>query len=282
MRRSHLEREGNLFNKQDSLEALGIKSGHDVQHLLKINPNLLLASEFFDQANSLLGKASPIVLEEVIPNLEKYEGRWNPGGFMVFPLGVHDNLGSLRFHVYPKGIPRETQQGPNIHNHAWHLFSSVLVGHYRDTLYKLENQGIITDPNSKLAEKGLLRLFQTRRNPGGKDVLVTDGTVVRPVPVLNREVPAGKIHTIEANIIYHMTTIPVEQLTATLVLDSPAFADTTDVLINSASPQLSGINSVNAGIARIRRNIDHPTAIIAKTQLMSAIQSGKGKSGLHL
>lgn len=124
---------------------------------------------------------------------------------MVYPLGVHDVLGSLRFHVYPKGISRESDQGPNI-------------------------------------------------------------------------------HTIEANIIYHLTTIPQEQLTATLVLDSPAFADTTDVLINSTSPQLSGvqIESAMTEIARVRRSIDHTTTVLAKAQLMSALRERRTGSGLYL
>ena len=269
----------------NSLEALGFKSGHDVQHLQRIDPRELPAGSFFDQATILLHKASPMVLEEVIPHLEEYEGRWNPGGFMVFPLGVHDVLGSLRFHVYPRGISRQSDQGgPNIHNHGWHLISNVLVGHYRDTLYELEDQGVILGSNSQLGEKGLLRLFHTKRNTRGNDMLVTDGRVVRPVPILNREVPAGNIHTIEANVIYHLTTIPEEQLTATLVLDSPAFVDTTDVLINSASPRLSGVQIEGAmtEIANARRDIDHTTTVLAKAQLMSAIIVRREGLGLYL
>lgn len=267
----------------NSLEVLGFKSGHDVQHLQRIDPGVLLAGNFFDQATILLEKAGPMVLEEVVPHLEEYEARWNPGGFMVFPLGVHNVLGSLRFHVYPRGISRESDQGPNIHNHGWHLISKVLVGHYKDKIYDLENQGVVMGSSSQLGERDLLRLFRTRRQVGGKDILVTDGTVVRPVPILNREVPAGKMHTIEANIIYHLTTIPEEQLTATLVLDSPAFVDTTDVLINSASPQLSGVQIESAliEIARSRRDIDHATVVLAKAQLMSAIRARREDPGLH-
>lgn len=267
----------------ESLKALGFKQGHDVQHLQRIDPQDLLAPRFFADANTLLEKAGSIVLDEVVPNLEKFAGRWNPGGFMVFPLGVHDRLGSLRFHVYPRGIPRETEQGPNIHNHGWHLFSRVLIGHYRDTIYDLEPQGIVTDPNPNLSKQGLLRLYQTMRRPDGLDVLVTDGSVVRPVPTLDREIPAGKVHTIEANVIYHLTTIPADQLTATLVLDSPAFVDTTDVLINSASPQLTGPNSRIEEIARTRIIVENATAIFAKAQLMSALQSrGTNSSSLYL
>lgn len=267
----------------NSLESLGFKSGHDVQHLQRADPHELLAGNFFDQATNLLQKASPIVLEELVPHLEEYEGRWNPGGFMVYPLGVHEVLGSLRFHVYPRGIPRESDQGPNIHNHGWHLISKILVGEYRDTIYNLEDQGVVLGSSSQLQERGLLRLFRTMRNPGGRDVLVTDGTVVRPVPTRHREAQTGDIHTIEANVVYHLTTIPEEQLTATLVLDSPAFTDTTDVLINSASPQLSGvqIESAMTEVARARRLIDHTTTVLAKAQLTSALRE-RTESGLYL
>lgn len=101
-----------------SLEEIGFKSGYDTRHLQRGDPQVLLPNRFFDQAYALLEKAEPIVLDGVVPNLEQYSGRWNPGGFMVFPLGVHEVLGSLRLHVYPRGIPRETDQGPNIHNHG--------------------------------------------------------------------------------------------------------------------------------------------------------------------
>lgn len=267
----------------NSLESLGFKSGHDVQHLQRVNPSDLLAGNFFDQATVVLQKAGPLVLEEIVPHLEEYEGRWNPGGFMVYPLGVHEVLGSLRFHVYPRGVPRESDQGPNIHNHGWHLISKILVGEYQDTIYDLERQGVVLGSSSQLQERGLLRLFQTMRNPGGRDVLVTDGTVVRPVPTRYREAQTGDIHTIEANTVYHLTTIPEEQLTATLVLDSPAFTDTTDVLINSASPQLSGvqIESAMTEVARARRLIDQTTTVFAKAQLMSVLRERR-ESGLYL
>jgi hypothetical protein len=266
-----------------SLEVLGFKSGHDTQHLQRSNPQILVPNRFFDQANALMEKAEPIVLDEVIPHLEQHPGRWNPGGFMAFPLGVHDVLGSLRFHVYPRGIPRETDQGPNIHNHGWHLFSRVLIGHYRDIIYSLENQGRVTDTNYNLEERGLIRLYKTERKPNGLDFLVTDGTVVRAVPVDNKDVSAGRYHTIEANVIYHLTTIPQDQLTATLVLDSPAFVYSTDVLISSASPQLTESNSGIEEIARQRRNVNFTTAVLAKNQLMSAIRTRKpGQTGVYL
>lgn len=261
--------------RSNSLEALGFQPGHDVAHKVLISPTDLPAGAFFDRANNLLDKAGPVVLNEVIPQLEKFDGRWNPGSFMVYPLGVHKELGSLRFHVYPQGMPRETEQGPNTHNHAWHLFSRVLVGDYTDTIYKLENHGLVTDANSKLAEAGLLRLFQTRRNTNGRDVLVTDGTVVKPIPVEDRAVAAGGVHTIEATRVYHLTTIPSEVLAATLVLDSPAFGNTTDVLISSTSPQLAGCDNPLVEISRIRRDIDQTTTVLAKNQLMQAITASK-------
>src|SRR3989344_4544091 len=147
------------------LEELGVKPGNDMQHSRMADLSLFPPDNFFEQAEILVTKASPIVLGKVVPHLEDYPGRWNPGGFMVFPLGIHHVLGSLRLHVYPEGMPRNTPQGPNIHNHAWHLFSNVLVGSYTDTLYALEPSGRTTDPEAIYPGSGLLRVFETRRNP---------------------------------------------------------------------------------------------------------------------
>lgn len=245
------------------LEGLGIKFGSDVQHSVMADLRLFPAEDFFEQAEILVARASPIVLREIVPHLEDFPGRWNPGGFMVFPLGLHDVLGSLRLHVYPRGIPRETAQGPNIHNHAWHLFSRVLVGSYTDTLYALERIRRATDPEAAHPESGLLRVFETRRNPGGRDRLVTDGALVRAVPLIDRQASAGQVHTIEADVVYHLPTVSPEQLTATLVLDSQAFAVSTHVLLDSASLRID----------RTRTPVDRSSALLAKAQMMGSMKS---------
>lgn len=157
-----------------------------------------------------------------------------------------------------------------------------MTGHYRDITYSLENHGEVTDTDYNLEERGLIRLYRTERKPNGLDFLVTDGTVVRAVPVDNREVATGRYHTIEANVIYHLTTIPQDQLTGTLVLDSPTFVDSTDVLISNASPLLTGAYSKIEEIPRQRRVVDSATAVLAKAQLMDAIRTMRqGPTGLY-
>lgn len=242
-----------------TLEEIGITPGNDEKHSILANIENMPAEHFFERAEDVLNTATPIVLKEIIPKLETYSGRWNPGGFMVFPLGLHDTLGSLRLHIWPAGFPRVSQQGPNIHNHAWHLASRILVGLYTDTLYMLEPQPSFDPTDSNLALQGLSRLFTTRRSDNGQDNLIQDGALVRPIPFLDRSITAGKTHTIEAGV-YHITTIPSTALAATLVLDSPAFAITTHVLIDDMRPE----------ILRSRQAVGDDDKNTAKTQLMGA------------
>lgn len=241
------------------LEAFGIKPGSDERHLIMVD-DLLQAEDFFQKAEGALAQLAPVVLEEVVPHLEEYHGRWNPGGFMAFPLGLHDELGSLRLHIWPVGVPRENSDGPNIHNHAWFLSSRILAGVYSDTLFELEEHDVMTD-SEYIRSEGLLQVFETRRNPDGLDELVTDGLFVRPIPILNREVSAGGTHRIYLDM-YHVTTVPIEQLAMTLIFDSPAFATTTRVLIDSAR--------IKSG--RSRKVIESSNALLAKDQIMQALR----------
>ncbi len=249
---------------EKSLEKFGINSGHDERHSAMAERQKVKAERFFAEADQLATEITPVVTKEIISRLEEYEGKWNPGGFMVFSLGVHQKLGSVRLHIYPQGIARKTAQGPNIHNHAWHLFSKVLIGPYSDTIYELNREEKRGTDGFQL-EKAVFRLFETRRNPRGQDTLVTDGTLVRPIPILKRKIPTGQSHSIEAEKIYHLTTIPATQLAATLVIDSPAFGKTTHVLLKERLQE----------ILRIRKPIEYSQAVLAKKQLLRALNLEK-------
>ncbi len=215
------------------LEALGIKSGQDAQHSHLVQPADYEAERYFAQARDLLLQATVVVLEEIVPQLEKYAGRWNPGGFMVFLLGLTEDGSSLRLHVSAEGMRRDILNGPFIHNHGWQLISRVLAGEYSDQIFdvKKEPSADVTIP-----EKGILRLYETRRNANGIDELVTDGTIVKATPIEDREIHAGEFHSIEAMKVYHKPTTPSDRLAATLVLDSPAFTKTTHVLLANSEP----------------------------------------------
>ncbi len=237
------------------LESLGFISGHDIQHRNLANQKQYEAFTYFDWAKNLLTQVTPVVLAEVVPKLEEYSGRWNPGGFMVFPLGLTKDGSSLRLHVSAAGLPRDVLNGPFIHNHGWHLTSRVLAGVYSDRIVDVQKQysAVATDP-----ENGLLRLYETNRNPNGLDILETDGTIVKATPIRNRVVQAGEFHTIEALNIYHIPTTPSEHLAATLVLDSPSFTNTTHVLLNNSEP---------ITIERVRKPLKPESIAIAKEQL---------------
>ncbi len=238
----------------NNLEAFGIRPGNDKRHLIMaVN---LQAEDFFRDAEVLLSDVALTVLEQVVPNLEAHQGRWNAGGFMAFPLGMHDELGQLRLHVWPKGIERENSEGPNIHNHAWLLSSRVLAGVYSDTLYRVEDHGIVTD-KELIKTEGLLQVFETRREPEGHNALITEGSFMKPIPILNRETPAERTNRTYLEM-YHVTTVPVEQLAVTLILDSPALATTTKILIDSAR--------IKSG--RSRKVIDLSEIVLAKEQIM--------------
>lgn len=239
-----------------SLADFDIRSGSDEQHLQNSTRRILSSAEFFKQAGDVLKVIGPRVLEEVTPELETYQGKWNPGGFMVFPIGVHEELGSLRFHVWPEGITRESSQGPNIHDHAWFLRSEILLGTYKDTLYGIEDVGSATEGLTE----GTFGLYETARNAGGHDILAKTGRLVKPVPLGDREIEAGGSHDIDLGM-YHITTIPDSELAVTLIFDSPPFGPTTRVLIPSTERE----------IGRVRRPVDRESALLAKTQIMQAM-----------
>ena len=241
------------------LEAFGIGAGNDQEHRLLVDYDQLLAENYFGQAEELLETVSTTVLSGVVPHLEDYEGELQPGGFMVFPLGLH-RLGSLRLHVWATGLDRESDRGPNIHNHAWLLASLVLAGTYSDIIYEAQNINA-SDHDSEALGIRLARLFRTMRNAKGEDVLMNDGTHVKPIPILERHIPSGQIHRIERDV-YHVTTIPKEEFAATLVLNSPAFAETTNVLSDNS----------NSEIVRTRIALDLESKLLAKEQLLKAVK----------
>lgn len=234
-----------------SLEALGIRSGEDVQHRQRAQLADYPPACHLPLAEDLLRRAAPIIVSEVVPNLTNYPVRWNPGSFMVFPLGMHDHLGSLRLHVWTAGL-RETSHGPNIHEHGWHLSSLVLAGPYTDNLYQLEQ---VQKPPG---EEGLLRLYMTERGQGGHDALTTDGALVGPRIIAERSIPQGQIHHIEAGV-YHFTTVPLDRLVVTLVVDSPAFVEATGVLLDRGSP---------TKINRRRISVERSHVLLTREQIL--------------
>lgn len=168
------------------LERAGIQT--DIQQIHQFTPEegLLRSSEFFERASVLLDKLRVPVLDNIHPILENYRGRWNPMGFMVVPLGSHQELGILRLHIWPKDLRKLTPKGEPIHNHAWHLASTILAGVYSDDIYVLESEPYPIDENQR-KEWGLLRVFSVGFGDTG-GTLETAGTCVRVVLREHRDI----------------------------------------------------------------------------------------------
>lgn len=212
-----------------SLQERGITSGDDANHTRVAEAEQLQANAFFDRAAELLEAVSDDVLADIVPNLEHYEGRWHPNGFMVFQLGVTPDGSSLRLHIWPRGERHGAEWGTTIHDHAWHLASRVLAGTYTDRLVNVD-----LTPSGDEVRAGLLRVYQAGYGPDGQQGLVTDGRYAAVELSEPRVVPAGRMHTIEAGV-YHSTTIGDDELAATLILDSPKVIDGPNVLMDAPS-----------------------------------------------
>lgn len=181
----------------------------------------LPVQDFFEQTSELLDPLADTVRENIIPDLEQYDGRWHPSGYMVYTLGSHATLGSLRFHVWPRDLrPREDREGPlrDIHDHVLHISSIAVKGTYSDKIYNVTTRGVDFS-DEEVASKGLLRVFTPPLTKSGSEALTTDGRVVSVRELEERIVPEGSKHTIEAGV-FHAPTIPDDRIGATLSFSS--------------------------------------------------------------
>lgn len=201
----------------------------DSSVLLHTGNNEVGSEEFFARSAEILEPAGEIVASEIIPNLEQYYGRWHPTGFMVYPLGEHPELGSLRLHVWPEGLRvRDSNWDKrkvgdiydgDIHNHGWNISSLAIAGFYSDNFYEIET---LPDKNvfdEEVASRGLFRVFEVSYAGENPEALTTDGTTVKAHLDEQRTVQAGELHEIEAGP-FHAPTVPEDTLGATLVFSS--------------------------------------------------------------
>lgn len=245
-----------------ALEKFGVRTGEDLQHQQMASVEAFPFESHTQRAESFLAQISATVLANVQEIFASMKGKWNPGGFMVFPLGLLEDGSSLRFHVWPQGMERKTDQGPNPHNHSLHLSSRIVIGQYSDVI--LDVKPVVSESESKteaLKNSDVYGLYSTHRTPGGKDILRTDGTLVQAIPRLPRELREGQAHHIEAGE-YHLSTIPKEILAATLVLDTPAFRESSDLLLKSLEPE----------ILRVRRNLEEIQIRTAMDQVIDHLK----------
>ena len=198
-------------------------------------------SEYTLIAGELLLRLSEIVIDEAIPILENYHGKWHPSGFQIYNLGVCPDLGFLRLHVWPADIRKALDKGDTIHDHSWHVASTVLEGQYKDKIYDLQSHGIVAE---KDRQAGSLRVFKAGYNPDGSQVLETDGSVVDASPVQKRTINKGEFHFIEPGV-FHKPEIPISESCVTLVINSfRVYPEGPYVLIDDSTEPISEVRQV--------------------------------------
>jgi len=208
-----------------SLERHGIQPGGDGSHEFDPSISPMDESVFHKRALDLLETIAPRVLDQAPDSLANMEGRWNPGAFMVFPLGVHSELGSLRLHLFPNSITRGGD-GPHVHDHAWYLASRVLTGEYRDDIVEVTVEEVD-------GRADFLGIYETRRPTDSRNTFRNIGRVSASKLVESRSFKAGESHTISPGVL-HIPTVPEHMEGATLVFVSPAMADSTRVIMPSS------------------------------------------------
>lgn len=185
---------------------------------------------FDKQAVPVLRDLESEIFDTVVPNLEQFDAQWHPLGFMSFKLGTLPDFGTLRLHIWPEGLRRESPRGPKIHDHAWHLSSLVLAGTYIDTLYEVEEvAGSYSEDERN--ESGLLRVYKPKLLTTSA-FLDTDGSCAKAAAYQTREIPAGETHAIPVHT-FHTTDVPKAIFASTLMLESPRYNDHTRILMDT-------------------------------------------------
>lgn len=242
------------IQEKNPLHDLGFETGNDLAHEELVD--FIEPEEYRDRAYKMLDGVHDIV-GSLVERIDDFADRWNPNGFMVFPLGIHRTLGSLRLHVYPEKDSKELQGEPEIHSHAWHLSSLVLgSGDYRDHIFSLNDE-----PNGD--SPGPHHIYKSRRDENGVDYQTSDGTEVFPEIVETRVIPPSQKHFIPAG--QHHAPVHSQFPTSTLVLDSHAFLPFTEIV------RPRGDATPDREVAAQRSNLTESDILQAKGILDQAI-----------
>lgn len=209
---------------------------------------------FHEAASRLLEPLADVVVDQVVPHLHRQMGTWHPSGFMAFTLGAHPVYGSLRLHIWPRGLRRRMILGRgelneiydgDVHNHAWFV-TSIVLHYYQDNIYSITNNKECTRLSCVLDDVSQFRVFTVSYRPGARQRLTTDGRCVATDVTDRRLIRSGQIHTIDPEV-YHAPTIPEGKLGATLVFSSPRVKSVgPEVLIGGSSAPISGTRRVTS------------------------------------
>jgi hypothetical protein len=245
------------------LEQYDIMPGKGPASLQQAERDHLPVQDFFDQAADILPAIGDTVRADIVPELERRDARWHPAAYMVYALGTHATLGSLRLHIWPRDLrvreQREEGDVKDVHDHVLHIASLVLKGTYSDNIYHVQNRGANVS-DEELVEKGLLRVFTPPLGVSGSDAMITDGRVVSVRKSAERVIEEGNMHTIEAGV-FHAPTIPEDRLAATLSFSSHR--------ANLAGPHILFAARSTEPVTGIKRPVMLDEAQLVKQQILS-------------
>ncbi|MFJ1760221.1 hypothetical protein ACIOD2_07885 [Amycolatopsis sp. NPDC088138] len=242
----------------EALAAYGVEQGGAIEARLH-SVSSPSDSESADRPHELLGALmNGVVQGDVLPNLEVFRSNWHTAGFMVYYLGVHGRFGSLRLHVWPRGLRRIQVLGDDptkggIHDHSWKV-NGYCIENYKDEVYEVARQEIGAD---RRFDQAKLRVSEVVYSPDGRDSIRMGDECVSATVREARSMRPGRIHVIEPGV-YHCPTVPENEFAATLVMNSQR------KLRGGPHVLLSGpVESFTV----IRREIDSDEIQLAKSQL---------------
>lgn len=181
---------------------------------------------FLEEANESVEMHRQHVIKMILDS-ELPEGMWHPNGFATFNV-VQLGIGLIRLHVWPRGMRKSVPGHPEIHNHSFQLFSRIIAGVYRESLYDLA-------PESG-TQLHVYRVLPNREQ--GKDTL-TDAHETLGIARTHAGLvfPAGTWHEVEVGQ-FHSTPIPKHHFCATLALLSPRIPGAWDTLLGKSGFEL--------------------------------------------
>ncbi|HTE22299.1 MAG TPA: hypothetical protein VK674_04635 [Candidatus Limnocylindria bacterium] len=253
----------------NSLQKYGFDPSLAERARLHRERNILYADEFYERAGNDLAIYRQIVVGEVIPHLEEYEGNWHPSGFMIFHLGMHPELGSIRLHIWPKGLRMREDRGAgklgdvydgDIHDHGWFVIAEALA-EYKDTIYKV-GFGPRSFTEEELVTSGLFAVHSVSYFENGLVGLTELPFVgrVRAAPSEQRTIQPTDLHLLTPGQ-FHAPTIPDDELAATLAINSHREIPGPHVLLQGRMQTL----------LRPRPSVTTEHKLLAKAQLLEAL-----------
>lgn len=133
-------------------------------------------------------------------------GNWHPLGFVHVKLGEVPGYGTLRWHIWPKGIRRTQTPNWPIHNHIFTVNSFVLCGTVTNTTFNVRDDNL-TPTNC---------LYQVKYSDGGSILSPTEDKVTCAINHFST-FEAGSFYVVSKDQ-YHTSSVPITHLTSTVVL----------------------------------------------------------------